>query len=129
MPVRSRAALAIRVWATYARVRALTWKRPLPAAVERIMAPPRRRPPTHSPERLRRAVERSLWPVGGQPRCLFTALTLMRLLQAQGDRAELVIGLPEASPDHRAHAWVEMDGVDVGPNGGRAGHEPIGRFP
>ncbi len=40
---------------------------------------------------------------------------LYRLLREQGDAAELVIGLPKNPADKSAHAWVELDGVDVGP--------------
>jgi hypothetical protein len=53
---------------------------------------------------------------------------LFRLLREQGDPAELVIGLPDAAADHEAHAWVEVDGRDVGPPPGRGQHEPLARF-
>ena len=36
----------------------------------------------------------------------------------QGDPAVLAIGLPEGARDHTAHAWVEVDGADVGPRPG-----------
>jgi len=53
---------------------------------------------------------------------------LYRLLREQGDAAELVIGLPKNPADKSAHAWVELDGVDVGPPPGRNGHEQMARF-
>jgi hypothetical protein len=40
----------------------------------------------------------------------------------------LVIGLPREAITKDAHAWVELDGTDVGPPPGRAGHEPMARF-
>jgi hypothetical protein len=59
---------------------------------------------------------------------LFSALVLYRLLRAQGDRAELVIGLPSDARTKDAHAWVELDGVDVGPPPGRSGHLELTRY-
>ena len=41
---------------------------------------------------------------------------------------ELVIGLPEQAKDERAHAWVELEGRDVGPPPGRAGHLEMARL-
>lgn len=78
---------------------------------------------------LSRAVTRGLRIGPWQPRCLVRALVLYRLLRAQGDPAELVIGLHHraASPD--AHAWVLLDGRDVGPPPGGAGYEEMTRFP
>ena len=51
-----------------------------------------------------------------------------RLLREQGDEPELVIGLPQTAADKDAHAWVELDGVDVGPPPGRGTHEELARF-
>jgi hypothetical protein len=88
-------------------------------------APPRRR---HRPSTLARAVDRSLRIGDHRPRCLINALVLFRLLREQGDDVELVIGLPEEAADERAHAWVELQGRDVGPPPGRAGHEEMARL-
>ena len=67
--------------------------------------------------------------VGGRrPTCLMSALVLTDLLRGQGQDAELVIGLPEDARDHRAHAWVELGGNDVGPPPGRGRHAPLARF-
>jgi hypothetical protein len=56
-------------------------------------------------------------------------LVLFRLLREQGEQAELVIGLLPNAPNQRAHAWVELDGRDVGPPPGRFGHEEMARLP
>jgi hypothetical protein len=53
---------------------------------------------------------------------------LFRLLRAQGDPAELVIGLPHEPRDEEAHAWVEIQRVDVGPPPGKGSHEELARF-
>jgi hypothetical protein len=128
LDLRERLRLAIRVISAYTRVRILLVRRPLPEAVELVKRAPSRRPTVHPPHRLRRAVERTLSPVGIRPRCLFSALTLFRLLCEQGAEPELVIGLLHPSPDHRAHAWIELGGRDVGPHGGRGAHLPVARY-
>lgn len=63
-----------------------------------------------------------------RPRCLHTALVLYRLLQLGGQPAVLVIGLVPSSETKDAHAWVELDGVDVGPPPGRGRHEQLLRL-
>lgn len=40
----------------------------------------------------------------------------------------LVIGLPEEPVDERAHAWVELEGRDVGPPPGRGNHVELARY-
>ncbi len=77
---------------------------------------------------LSRAVDRSLRVGGRRPRCLFNALVLFRLLREQGDSPELIIGLAEVPTDERAHAWVELEGRDVGPPPGRSGHRDMARL-
>jgi hypothetical protein len=128
LPLRAKAALAFRVWKTWARVTVGLRREPLPAFVRRLG---RRAEPAGGrlePARLSRAVDRSLSLGRVRPRCLVSALVLYRLLREQGDDAELVIGLPEHAIDKDAHAWVELGGVDVGPPPGRAGHEALARF-
>jgi hypothetical protein len=66
--------------------------------------------------------------LGYHPRCLTAALVLYRLLREQGESAELVVGLPREPLDKTAHAWIEVDGVDVGPPPGRQGHEELARY-
>jgi hypothetical protein len=55
-------------------------------------------------------------------------LVLYRLLKEQGDEPELVIGLSEHLTDHLAHAWIELEGIDIGPRPGRDGHHELARF-
>src|SRR5919204_545317 len=111
----SKTRLALRVLRCYAHVRPRVHRQPLPGFVARLGTPDRRAAQPQPPLRLSRAVSRTLRVGGRQPTCLVNALVLYRLLREQGDHAELVIGLPEAATDKDAHAWVELDGVDVGP--------------
>jgi hypothetical protein len=127
LSVAAKAGLALRVWSLYPRVLVGLRREELPAYVGRLGATGGRRAP-HSPERLSRAVDRSLRVGSRQPRCLVSALVLYRLLREQGDAAELVIGLPQTPADKEAHAWVELDGADVGPPPGRGAHEELARF-
>ena len=83
-----------------------------------------RRPPL----RLANAVDRTLRLGRRRPTCLVSSLVLFRLLRAQGDAAELVIGLPASPRDKDAHAWVELEGTDVGPPPGRNGHVELARY-
>jgi hypothetical protein len=90
----------------------------------------RKRPPARrSIGQLHRAVDQALrWgPI--RPRCLVRAAVLFDLLRAQGDGAELVIGLDTEPTSKDAHAWVELDGVDVGPPPGRGDHTELVRYP
>lgn len=80
------------------------------------------------PLRLSRIVGRTLRLGPWRPRCLISSLVLYRLLREQGDDAELVIGLPDQPRDKDAHAWVEIDGVDVGPPPGKGTHEELARY-
>lgn len=80
------------------------------------------------PERLSRLVDRVLRIGPFRPRCLVLSLVLFRLLRRQGTPAELVIGLSPEARSHEAHAWVEVDGEDVGPPPGRLGHEALARY-
>ncbi|HZT92718.1 MAG TPA: lasso peptide biosynthesis B2 protein [Gaiellaceae bacterium] len=119
--------LACRVWSVYARVRLALAHEPLPALVARLGRPPRRAP-AQPPDRLARAVDRSLRLGRRQPRCLVSALVLFRLLREQGDPAELVIGLPEGARTKDAHAWVELGARDVGPPPGRGANRELARY-
>jgi hypothetical protein len=122
----SRAVLALRVWRSWLGVRARVHSTPLPELVERVSAVGA--VAQESPERLARAVDRSLVFRGRRPTCLVSALVLFHLLRRQGDDAELVIGLPSEARDQTAHAWVELNGRDVGPPPGRNGHAELARF-
>jgi hypothetical protein len=83
----------------------------------------------NNPVRLSRAVSRVLSRgTESQVRCIHRALVLHRLLVRQGTDASVVIGLPPGAASVRTHAWVEIDGRDVGPLPGRAGHEPMATY-
>jgi hypothetical protein len=123
----AKAGLAVRVWRSFVLVRIRAGRKPLPLFAHELGRTTVR---THryAPSLLSRAVHRSLHLGPYRPRCLFNALVLYRLLREQGDDAELVIGLPPEAPDQTAHAWVELDGRDVGPPPGKVGHTAIARF-
>ena len=123
----AKARLALRVWVLFVSIQGRALRRPIPEYVADLGDPPRRAERL-APARLRRAVERTLHVGTWRPRCLVGALVLFRLLREQGDPAELVIGLPFEAIGPEAHAWVELDGVDLGPAPGRAGHEALARF-
>jgi Transglutaminase-like superfamily len=127
LALRAKAGLALRIWSLYPRVVVGLRREPLPAFVARLGEVERRRVPL-APDRLARAVDRSLRLGRRQPRCLVSAAVLYRLLREQGDPAELVVGLPQAPADKEAHAWVELGGEDVGPPPGRGTHEELARF-
>jgi Transglutaminase-like superfamily len=131
VPVRlslpEKVALALRVWRSYVVVLVSLRRAPLARLAQELGEEPvdaERRPP----ELLSHAVARCLRVGRYQPRCLITSLVLFKLLREQGDRPELVIGLHVHAVDHRAHAWIEIDGRDVGPPPGSRGHEPLARY-
>lgn len=128
LSLRAKARLAFRIWVLLGRVLVGLRREPLPAYVARLGRPAVERGSRLPPERLSRAVDRSLRVGDHRPRCLVNALVLYRLLREQGDDAELVVGLPARPTDKDAHAWVELDRVDVGPPPGRSGHEELARF-
>lgn len=121
--------LAVRIWFWSAWVSLGLRRTQLPEFVSRIGAvtgASTRRP--LEPRRLSRAVDRSLSVGRSGPRCIIRALVLYRLLKEQGDEPELVIGLSEHLTDHLAHAWIELEGIDIGPRPGRDGHHELARF-
>lgn len=124
----ARVRLVLRVWRRFAYIRLRVRRDPLPHLVARLgrTAPPR--PGGHTPAQLSRAVDRALRLGRYRPTCLVNALVLYRLLREEGQPAELVIGLPEGRPDRTAHAWVEIDGIDVGPPPGRGNHSALARY-
>jgi hypothetical protein len=80
--------------------------------------------PAVSPEEQRRialrlahAVARTLAPLPGDTRCLMRSLVLSTLLSRRGLESTLVIGA-RTGPDFAAHAWVELSGRPVLPDGG-----------
>jgi Transglutaminase-like superfamily len=64
--------------------------------------------------RLGRAVQRTLWALPVDSRCLVTALVLTRMLARRGIDSVLVIGV-RSRPRFVAHAWVERGGVALLP--------------
>lgn len=124
-----KAVLAARIWCSFVRINLALARHPMPDVVRRLSEPSPRAARVHHPARLSRAVSRSLRFGRRRPRCLVTSLVLYRLLCADGYAADLVIGLPPGATGHEAHAWVELDGRDVGPPPGRSGHAPLARFP
>jgi hypothetical protein len=121
--------LVLRAWYWFVRVHVLLRMDTLPHVVERLRPPARKEErPQLNPRRVGRIVGRALRLRDKQARCLIGSLVLYRMLLDQGTPAELVIGLPADARDHLAHAWIEVDGIDVGPPPGRYGHEPIARY-
>jgi hypothetical protein len=126
-----------KVWATALAVAVGLRRERLPAMITRLGAPAvsasdARSADAHPPlppALLSRAVSRGLRLGPWQPRCLIRALVLYRLLRAQGDEPVLVIGLDAVRPTTEAHAWVELDGRDVGPAPGASGHRALVRYP
>ena len=120
--------LALRSWFWFGVVWARLRRRPIPDVVRELADV--RRPAVRRvrPVRLGRVVWRALAIGPWRARCLFTSIVLYRLLRAQGDEPELVIGLPIEPRDRDAHAWVELAGRDVGPPPGRGRHVELARY-
>jgi len=119
--------LLTRIWVSYLRV-VLMSRRPLPEQVKVLRARPMRRSRPVRPDRLGRAIHRGLRVGSIAPRCLPKALVMFEILHEQGAAPELVIGLPKQPSSHEAHAWVELNSVDVGPPPGRSGYEELARY-
>jgi hypothetical protein len=119
--------LAVRIWLTYVRIALLLKTKPLHEIAVALASPQRWGEPQH-PTRYARAIHRVLRLGKRRPRCLPSALVLYRLLRAQGTPAELVVGLPTVPLNHVAHAWVEVEGRDVGPPPGRGLHVEMARY-
>jgi hypothetical protein len=126
-PVR-KVGLGIRIWLSFLRILVALRRRPLPQVVARLRPAEARGRPTMEPVRLGRAVERVLRVGPWKARCLHTSLVLHHLLLEQGDRPQLVIGLPREPKDKDAHAWIELRGRDIGPPPGRSDHQELARY-
>jgi transglutaminase superfamily protein len=124
-----KAALGLRVLRRFVSVRKRIRREPLPALAASLGDLSRADRPHEPPARLSRAVDRTLRFGPDRPTCLTRALVLYSLLREQGDPAVLAIGLPESARDQTAHAWVELDGNDIGPRPGRGEHVALARFP
>jgi hypothetical protein len=128
LSVPAKLGLALRIWSHYAVIRRRVPREALPDLVADLSRRARPAARHHPPARLSRAVDRALRVGSRQPTCLVNSLVLFQLLREQGDEAELVIGLPGSGRSRTAHAWVELDGEDVGPSPGRSYHAPLARF-
>jgi hypothetical protein len=126
--IASKVSLAALIWLRFAGVAVGVKRQRLPDLVQSLAARGRAHVPEVPAVHMGRIVQRVLRVGPWQPRCLFTALVLYRFLRERGDAAQLVIGLPREPRDKDAHAWVEVEGVDVGPPPGRSGHEELARF-
>jgi hypothetical protein len=127
LSVADRVRLLWRVWWSAGTVVLMLRRHRLPDLVGRLG---RERPiRAYPPLLVSRAVSRGLRIGGWQPRCLIRSLVLYRLLCEQGESPELVIGLAHEPHSHDAHAWIELEGVDVGPSPGRGVHVPLARYP
>jgi hypothetical protein len=102
--------------------------RPLPDTIRTLRNRAPASPIDQKPRQLGTSVVRALSVGNLQPRCLTLALIHMTLLDDNGIPAQLVIGLPDRAKSPRAHAWIELDGVDIGPPPGRHGHQEMARY-
>ncbi len=105
---------AVRVYWTWVAVLLRIGRTPLPDLVEQMRGPSRVSLPW-SPQRAVANVARLLRVRNPGARCLVASLVGLRMLSRMGCGAELVIGLPSNPVDHSAHAWLEVDGRDIGP--------------
>jgi hypothetical protein len=119
--------LAGRALYWFVAVQVLLRRHDLPDVVARLGRAAASRPPL-PPRRLGRGLVRILRLGSLRPRCLINALVFYRLLKEQGEPAKLILGLPARPTNTDAHAWVEIDGVDVGPPPGRGRHRELARF-
>jgi transglutaminase superfamily protein len=124
----SKVALVLRVWGRFITVRLGLYRYPLPDLMSRLGRTPRKRSRSVGSARLGRIVTRCLRVGKHQPRCLTSSLVLYGLLREQGEPAQLVIGLPQTPREKAAHAWVEVNGIDVGPPPGRSNYVELARY-
>ena len=125
----ARARLAMRIWSRYLLVRLhLARRQPLADTIDALRGRTPASPINQEPRQLGRSVVRALRVGRLQPRCLTLALIHMSLLNDNGTPGQLVIGLPDEARSPRAHAWIEIDGVDIGPPPGRHGHQELVRY-
>ncbi len=127
LPLAVKARLAWRIWRCFLEVMFRDPREPLPEFIARFGRVAVGRAERIPPTRLRRAILRVLRIGPWRPACLPNALVLYRLLREQGDDAALVIGLPVEALTHEAHAWVELNGQDLGPFPG-VHHTALARF-
>jgi Transglutaminase-like superfamily len=120
--------VAVRLWTRFLRVSVGLRRDSLPRLIRQLRPDEATARIRIEPIRLGRIVERVLRIGPWRPRCLLTSLVLYRFLLEQGDRPEVVIGLPRHPRDKDAHAWIEIAGRDVGPPPGKSQHEELARY-
>ena len=125
--ITDKATFALGAMATAGRINLALRRKPLPEVVQSLGHPTDR--PFHNPRQLTHWVDRSLRLGPFMPRCVVRSLVLYHYLRREGWPAEIVIGLPDRPADKNAHAWIEVDGQDVGPPPGRGQHVEMARYP
>jgi hypothetical protein len=119
----------VRSWLLLAKVGLDLRRHGLPEAVRRMEdTPVTGKPYGLAPVRLGRMIRRIVRLGPWRPRCLMLSMILFRVLKEQGHQPELVVGLPAHARDKDAHAWVELNGADVGPPPGRGTHVELARY-
>ena len=126
MSLRQKLRLGASIWLAYLRVEVALARWPLPGAVERLGQG--RNTTMVEPTRLGEIVNKTLRVGPLRPRCLPRSLVLYDLVRPSHPSAALVIGLPFEADGHEAHAWVDLDGIDVGPPPGREGRQELVRY-
>ena len=119
MPLRGKLRLAVEIFATYARVRVLLARRPLPEALAALRRRAAVRPEVTLEDqvagmRLGFGVSKALAPLPFDSRCLVRSLVLTAMLTRRGIDGRLVIGV-DAGTEFAAHAWVEAGGLALLP--------------
>lgn len=126
-----KARIAVHVWTWMARIFVARRRLPLQALVDELWVKTKHDgrfdeiPPRH----LGGMVYDALTIRGRGPRCLSLALVLFAIMRERGLDPSLVIGLPDGSQSTDAHAWVELDGADIGPPPGRGPNVELVRYP
>ena len=128
IPIATKIQVLWLILVTFAEVHVSLRRSKLPDVVSKLRAVDAERTYRLEPSRLGRIIYRVLRIGDKHARCLINSLVLFRLLREQGDLPELVIGLPESPEDVTAHAWIELDGEDVGPPPGRGTHQEFARY-
>lgn len=128
LPMREKVALAGRISLSLIVVRFMLRRYPLPEVVRRLGDVRPLRPPSLRPRHLGRIVHRVLRVGDHRARCLYTSLVLYKFLREQGHPAQFVIGLPRTATNAHAHAWIEIEGIDVGPPPGKGTHVELARY-
>jgi len=80
------------------------------------------------PSQWSRTVDRALKVGSWRPRCIIRAMVLYRLLAENGNDPVLVIGIGDSALSKDAHAWVELDGREMGPWPGSGGMPRLASF-